>query len=162
MVRLGNLTGLNQRREEEEEEEKEEENMEAGKRDGSVRGQGAAGGAVDVGSTGAKVGNGKVRGNTLRVGGMDSTARSVFFCWTFVRRQKAGKDTRHHRVMELAHRGGLTPIGVMRIPILRTVPLPRPTKTRSFQPREQSGSFMVGTRELVRARGRGAAEIRPV
>ena len=68
MVRLGNLTGLNQRREEEEE-EKEEENMEAGKRDGSVRGQGAAGGAVDVGSTGAKVGNGKVRGNTLRVGG---------------------------------------------------------------------------------------------
>ena len=47
MVRLGNLTGLNQRREEAEEEE--EEIMEAGRRDGSVRGQGAAGGAVDVG-----------------------------------------------------------------------------------------------------------------
>ena len=61
MVRLGNLTGLKQTREEE------EEDTEAGRRGGEVRGQGAAGGALDVGSPGAEVGDGNVRGNTLRV-----------------------------------------------------------------------------------------------
>ena len=56
MVRLGNFTGLNQRREEEN--AAEEEDTEAWRRDGGVRRKGAAGGAVDVGSPGAEVGTG--------------------------------------------------------------------------------------------------------
>ena len=67
IVRLGNLTSFSQSREEEEEEEEE---TAAGRRDGEVRGQGAAGG---------EVGNGNVRGNTLRVGGVDCTVRRVDF-----------------------------------------------------------------------------------
>ena len=63
-VWLGNLTGLNQSCGEEEEEV---DGTMAGRKDGEMSREGAAGGAVDVRSPGAQIGNGNVRGNTLRV-----------------------------------------------------------------------------------------------
>ena len=74
MGRLGNLTGLNQSCGEEEEEV---EGTMAGRKDGEMSREGAAGGAVDVRSPGAQIGNGNVRGNTLRVGRVDSAVRSL-------------------------------------------------------------------------------------
>ena len=74
MGRLGNLTGLNQSCGEEEEEV---EGTMAGRKDGEMSREGAAGGAVDVWSPGAQIENGNVRGNTLRVGRVDSAVRSL-------------------------------------------------------------------------------------
>ena len=94
MARRGNLPNINQHRDEEEEEGNEAGST-PGPRDGASQGQGAAGEAVDVDSSGTGLGHGFVPGTTLGDSIVQPGRRVTFSLGVSTPAGRGGQTTGH-------------------------------------------------------------------